>query len=60
MSINVLTSHRLESTAVSQEAKDRLAEIVESLKADRENLDVNYDHHAQVNETRNKKKYVAQ
>ena len=46
---------RLESTNIPQDAQDRLAEIVEKLKADpdREKLDVNYLHHAQVNEKRN-------
>ena len=46
---------RLESTSIPQGAQDGLAEVVEKLKADpeREKLDVNYLHHAQVNEKRN-------
>ena len=50
---NVITIHRLESTGVSQDARVRLAEIVETLKPERESLDVNYDHHSQVVEKRN-------
>ena len=46
---------RLESTDIPKDAQDRLAEIVEKLKADpdREKLDVNYLHHSQVVDKRN-------
>ena len=46
---------RLEATGIPKDAQDRLAEIVEKLKADpdRKKLDVNYLHHAQVIEKRN-------
>lgn len=52
---HICCEYRLESTNVPQDAQDRLAEIVKKLKADpnREKLDVNYLHHAQVNEKRN-------
>jgi hypothetical protein len=45
----------LEASNIPQDAQDRLAEIVDKLKADpgREKLDVNYLHHAQVVEKRN-------
>ena len=41
---------RLEATNIPQDAQDRLADIVEKLKADpeREKLDVNYLHHGTV------------
>ena len=44
---------RLESTSIPQDAQDRLTEIVETLKVNREKLDVNYVHNAQVVEKRN-------
>ena len=46
-------SPRLESTDIPQGAWDRLAKIVETLKVDREKLDINYMPYAHVVEKRN-------